>query len=534
MVPYDLVIKNAKIVDGSNSPWFWGDVAIKEGKIAFIGKLPEGADTGKIIDAKGQVLAPGFIDTHTHSDFLLFRDPVSLSKLQQGVTTQFIGQCGMSAAPITPEKVELLDKYVGFIKAGANPKWNWQTFGEYLDALEDLELGTNVGAFVGHGTIRLAVMGFDSRVPAYEELSEMRTLANNAMADGAFGMTSGLIYPPGVYSKPDELVEIAKGLKEYNGLYLSHMRNESYAVVDSVKETINVAEKAGIPGQIVHHKACGTKNYGLVKKTIKLLEEARERGVDMTVDQYPYTAGSTTLRSILPPWVHEGGMDKVIQRLKDPACKAKIVDEINTTDNWENMIKNCGGPTGVMVVYTPYTPQFEGKNLVEIGQMMDMNPLEAAFEVIIANKGSDNSCFFMLDEEDVKFVMKHPLTMIASDSISAAPGAKCHPRTNGTFPRVLGKYVREEKTLRLEEAVWKMTGFPASRLNMQSKGLIKVGLDADLVIFNPDTVIDRADFKDPFKEPAGIDYVVVNGKIVIQEGKHKDIKAGKVIRSSRL
>lgn len=530
MACYDLVVRNARIVDGTGSPWYWGDVGVKNGKIAFVGKLPEEACAGEAIDAKGRVLSPGFIDIHTHSDFLLLRDAATVSKIKQGVTTQMIGQCGISPAPIKPEKVNLLDRYSGFVKAGAEPKYDWEFFGEYLEALDELELGVNVGAFVGHGTIRLNVMEFENRRPNREELAEMRQLANDAMEEGAFGMTSGLIYPPGVYSEPEELVEIAKGLTEYDGLYLSHMRNESHAVVESVLETINVAEKAGIPGQVVHHKACGKKNFGLVKDTLKVLEKARERGVDMTVDQYPYTVSSTTLRAILPPWVHEGGIDKVIEKLGDPTARARIIEEINNTDDWENFMQHCDGPQGIMVVYTPRTPEYEGKNLVEIGEIMGKDPLEAAFDIIIANRGSDNACYFMLDEDDVKYVMKHPLTMIGSDSIPAAPGAKCHPRTNGTFPRVLGRYVREEGTLRLEEAVWKMTGFPAARLKMQGKGLIKSGMDADMVIFDPDTVMDGADFKDPFKDPVGINYVVINGQVVLNNGEYTGKTAGRVIR----
>ena len=261
---YDLVVKNARIVDGTGSPWFRGDIGVKDGKISYVGKLPEDVCADEIIDAGGQVLSPGFIDSHAHSDFVLFRDPTMLSKLKQGVTTQMIGPCGISPAPIKPERVELLDKYVGFIKAGAEPKYNWQTFGEYLNVLDELDLGTNIGSYVGHGTVKLNVMGFDARKPTEEELKEMRRQVRDAMADGAFGMTTGLIYPPGVYSEPEEIVEVAKALKEFNGVYLSHMRSEGNNVVQAVKETINVAEKVGIPAQVHHHKACGKKNRGIV------------------------------------------------------------------------------------------------------------------------------------------------------------------------------------------------------------------------------------------------------------------------------
>lgn len=530
MICYDLAIKNARVVDGTGSPWFWGDVGVKDGKISYIGKLPENICAGEIIDAAGKVLSPGFIDCHAHSDFLLFKDSIMLSKIKQGVTTQMIGPCGISPAPIKPERVELLDKYAGFAKAGAEPEYNWQSFGEFLNVLNKMNLGTNIGAYVGHGTVRLNVMGFDARKPTEEEIVEMKQQVRDAMADGAFGMSTGLIYPPGVYSQPEEIVEVAKALKEFNGVYLSHMRSESFNILHSVRETIDVAEKAGIPGQIHHHKVCGKKHWGLVKETIQLLEEARQRGVDMTIDQYPYTSGSTTLRSMLPPWVHEGGIEKVIERLESPSIRAKIIDEIKNTDNWDNPIYLCDGPQGIMLIYTPATPQYEGKNLAEISEMTGRDPLESAMDIIIANRGLDTACYFFACEDDVKYVMKNPITMIGSDSIPAAPGAKCHPRTCGTFPRILGKYVREEKTLILEEAIKKMTGFPASRFNIPYKGLIKLGMDADLVIFNPDTIIDGADYDDPYKEADGIDYVFINGQTVLINGEFTGKTPGKVIR----
>ncbi|KUO72510.1 MAG: hypothetical protein APF77_12055 [Clostridia bacterium BRH_c25] len=532
MALYDLVIRNSKIVDGTGSPWFRGDIGVKNGKIDYVGKLPADVNSTETIDANGQVLSPGFIDCHCHSDFLLFRDSIMVSKLKQGVTTQMIGPCGLSAAPIKTEKAEMLDKYAGFIKAGANPDYNWQSFGDYLDALEKLQLGTNIGAFVGQGTIRLNVMGFDPRKPGKEEIEEMRQLVKDAMAQGAFGMSSGLIYPPGVYSEPEELVEAAKALREYNGIYLSHIRNESDNVVKAVEELINVAEKAGIACQIHHHKVCGKKNWGLVNDTVKLVEEARRRGVDMTIDQYPYYAASTTLRAILPPWIQEGGIAKVVKRLQDPVLREKVIKDVKNEGDWENYLHQSGGPKGILVVYTPATPEYEGKNLEEIGAMTGKDPIEAALDIIVLNNGSDNACYFMMSEDDIKDVMKNPLVMIGSDSIPVAPGAKCHPRTNGTFPRVLGKYVREEGTLTLEDAVRKMTSFPAARFNMQYKGLIREGMDADLVLFNPDIIIDGASFEDPFKDPVGINHVIVNGQIVIKESKFTGKTPGKVMRRS--
>ncbi len=528
---FDLIIRNSRIVDGTNSPWFWGDVGVKDGKIECVCVLPPGVHCGQEIDAHGEVLAPGFVDMHTHNDFLLLKDPAMVSKLKQGVTTIMVGQCGISPAPIRPDKVPLFDAYTGFVKAGVKPEWNWESFADFLDVLDGLKLGVNVGAFVGQGTIRLCVLGFEIRMPTNEELVEMRLLVHQAMEEGSFGMTSGLIYPPGVYSTSGEIEEIAKGLQEKKGLYLSHMRNESVDVVKSIHETIAVAERVGIPGQILHHKACGRKNFGKVRETLSLLEKARDRGVDMTVDQYPYTACSTTLRGILPPWVQEGGLAELMGRLSDSATRKQLKKEILTTENWENMLLSSGGAEGVMVLYSPDTPEYEGKTLPQIGEIMGQDSLDAAFDVILANNGCDNACYFMLDEDDVKCVMKHPLVMVASDTIPAAPGAKCHPRSNGTFPRVLGKYVREEKTLRLEEAVWKMSGFPATRLKLEKKGFIKAGMDADLVLFNPDTILDGATFENPFGEPRGISHVFMRGCLAVKDGEYAGVAEGKVLRN---
>lgn len=532
MEAYELVIKNARIVDGTGGPWFRGDLCVKEGKIVSIGKL-KGESLGiKVIDAQDKVLAPGFIDIHCHYDLSLLRDPVALTALRQGITTSIISHCGLSPAPIKKDKVELIDKYTGFIKAGADIKWNWRSLGDFLDVLEKINLGMNIAAFVGQGTIRLDVMGYDNRKPTKNELEEMKYLAEEAMDDGAFGITTGLVYPPGVYTEPEEIIEVAKAVKKYDGLYLSHIRSETNNIIEAVKETINVAEKAGIPGQIGHHKVGGKRNWGIVKDTLQLLEKARERGVDMTVDQYPYNSASTTLRAILPPWAQVGGVEKIIKRLEDPALRSRIAKEINSNEDYENFFKHSGGAEGVILVYTPETPEYEGMSLQEAAYLAGKDVIETALDIIMINKGEDLTCYFMMDDADVKYVMKHPLVMIGSDSIPSPPGAKGHPRTSGTFPRVLGKYVREEKTVSLEEAIWKMSGFPAGRLKLSKKGLIKIGMDADLVIFDPDIVIDKSDYKEPFKEPEGIDYVIINGKIVIEKGNFTGERVGKVIRKA--
>lgn len=529
MNSFDLVIKNARIIDGTGSPWYRGDVGIRDGKIAYIGKI-ESSENAEIIDAKDKVLAPGFIDCHTHSDFLLLREPEMTSKLAQGITTVMIGACGISPAPICDEKKELLDKYVGFTKAGVEPKYNWNSFGEYLNVLDELELGVNIAAFLGHGTVRLNVMGFDDRLATTEEMEAMKVQIAEAMEDGAFGMTTGLVYPPGVYSDEDELVELSKVLKDYNGIYLSHLRDESNGLVDSVQEIINIAERAQVPVQGHHHKASGKQNWGIVKTTLKMIEDARTRGVDITLDQYPYPVASTTLRAMLPPWANEGGIEKIKERLQDPETRKKIYDDIINTTDWDNTYRNCGGGEGAQILFTPKTPEFEGKFLNEVGEILGMDPLEAAFELIIKNEGADNACYYSMSEDDVKYIMKSPVTMIGSDSIPVAPGAKCHPRTNGTFPRVLGKYVREENVISLEEAISKMTSFPATRFGLHGKGLIKPGMDADLVLFNQDTVIDGADFEDPIKPPRGVEYVLVNGKVAMVDNEFKDVREGRVLR----
>ncbi len=526
---FDTVIKNARIVDGARSPWFRGDVGIENGRISFVGNL-RNYRAVETIDAHGRILSPGFIDIHTHCDFSFFSDPCLFSKVLQGVTTIAIGQCGISPAPIFPDKIPLLDSYSGFIQGGTDPLWSWRTFGEWLSTLESLRPGVNVFSFVGHGTIRLNVMGFENRTPSDAELQEMKALLRHSMEEGAFGMSSGLIYPPGVYTTPEELMEVATPLKDYRGLYLSHIRNESSGMLDSVAETIKLSEHVKIPVQIHHLKVCGRPNWGLVDKALDMIGEARSRGIDITADMYPYIATSTTLRTILPPWVQEDGIDGIVRLLENTDSRDKIVQEILSGGQVENIIRNCNGPENILILDTPQTPQMEGKTLREASKIMGLRPVETALEIISRNRGSDTCCFFEMCEKDVVSVLSHPLTMIGSDSVTSTPGAKCHPRTNGAFSRVLSKYVQEDKLLSLEDAVWKMSGFPATRAGLFTKGFIKEGMDADLILFDPESIKDNADFAHPGNYSEGIDEMFINGRRVIREGVPTGVRAGKILR----
>jgi len=528
---FDLVIKDAKIIDGTGAPWFIGDVGIIDGKIAHMGLLPETVVSKKVVQAHGRYLMPGFVDTHTHSDFELLRDPGLSYKLYQGVTTIAIGQCGYSAAPVNDKNLQALDQYLGFIKAGVEPEWSWRSFGQWIEHLATLSLGVNVASFAGHGTIRIATMGFENRTPTQDDIYKMTAMVRQSREEGAAGLTSGLIYPPGVWTSAKELTAVTSGLCASRGTYESHMRNEAKGLLASVCETIQVGMDNDIPVQISHHKACGKDNWGLIEKTLKLIEDARKRGVDVVANQYPYDISSTTLRSILPAWVQEGGLDALISRLKDRNIRKQITDEINENDSeaWENMFLNSGGADGVMLLFFPKTPQFEGQTLGKAAQILGKEPLETAYDLIIDNPGEDTCGFAVMSSKDVRMAMQHPAVFIASDSIPAAPGAKVHPRAYSAFPRILDKYVMQDKILSLEEAVRKMSSFPAQRLGLSQKGVLKKNMDADMVLIDMDSICDNASFEFPYEKPDGIDMVIVNGKIAIENAISCDSGAGKVL-----
>ncbi|MBD3190312.1 MAG: amidohydrolase family protein [Candidatus Heimdallarchaeota archaeon] len=535
----DILIKNGKIVDGTGNLGFYADLGVKAGKIVFLGKSKEKLEAKKIIDANNRVLCPGFIDIHSHADYYIPFDPLTQSTLQQGITTLVVGMCGSSLAPVNPEKKELFEKeFEMSAPPGLEYNVTWSTFDEYLTEMEKIGCSSNTANFVGFGPIRLCVMSYDNRAPTEAELEQMKGLVDEAMAAGAFGMSTGLIYTPQVYAETDEIIEVAKVIGKHQGLYFSHVRGEGATVVDAVKEAIEIVEKSGcVGGQIAHHKVSGKKNWGKSVETLKLIEEANKRGVNVTCDQYPYNRGMTSLVTLLPPWVHEGGMDKLLERLQDPEEKKKIKQEMLEGNTFESFVESSGwDKVYIASLETEKWKAYEGKSLAEIAELLERDDeFEVLCDILIDEQAKGSMTIESMGEEDIKRIMQSKYTMVGTDSSAVAPtgslsSGKPHPRYYGTCPRILGKYVRKEQILEFEEAIRKMTSFPAQRLGLFDRGLIREGNWADIVIFDPKTIIDKATFLEPHQYPEGIEYIIVNGEITIEKGKHLGIKAGKVLR----
>ena len=525
----DILIKNVRVIDGTGAPWFHGEVFVKDGKIAAVAKKVE-ATASRVIDGQGLVLAPGFIDSHSHSDTNWFLDPRGESKIRQGVTTEVTGQCGESGAP-----KRLDDQDAGQTEAaqGDAKMPTWSSFDEYLTALSRNGVGVNLAALVGHGTVRIAGMGYDDRRPTPDEMARMKEYMKEAMEAGAFGFSSGLIYPPSAYASTDELVELAKVVASYGGIYATHMRNEELALLQSVNEAIEIGHRAGIPVHISHHKACDKRAWGQVKQSLAMIDEARRHGVDVTADQYPYVATATGLSAIIPSWAHDGGPKALLARLKDPEVGAALKSKVELDqgdDGWYRLM--------ITDVKSEKNKACEGKRMTEIAAMWGIPPVEAAWRLLCEEELEVGYVRFAMCEDDVKTVMKHPCVMIGSDASARAIDGPLstgspHPRAFGTFPRVLGKYCREEGLFPLETAVYKMTGLPAWRLGLWDRGLVRPGMAADLVLFDPDKVIDTATFENPKQYPVGIECVIVNGEVVIENGQHTGAIAGKVLRRGR-
>ncbi len=528
MIVIDILIKNGRIINGTGNPWFKGNIAIKDGKIMKVGHIST-SDAKRIIDVERLIVAPGFIDIHSHSDIVWLERPTADEKVLQGVTTELIGQCGFSVAPIKEKCKEEYRQLVMGVLGNTDVEWNWNTLAEYLAVFELQGIAVNIASSVGHGVIRFCTMGMDNRPPTNSEIEEMKQSVAKCFIDGAFAFSTGLIYPPLTFASTEEIIELCKVVKSYNGFLSIHMRNESDKVIESIHEVIKIGKETGIPIEISHFKAAGKQNWGKVTQTLKLVEDARAIDIDITVDQYPYTAGSTTLTAILPPWVHVGGKEKLIQRLKDQETREQIKKEIKEGNDWDNYAK-ASGWDGILItsVKTDQNKDLEGKTLSEIAEMQGTNdPAETAFNLLIEEDAAVSMVLFFMDEDDVKTVMKHQVQMVGTDSIIIG---KYHPRAIASYPKILKQYVRENAVLTLPEAIRKMTSLPAQKIGLQDRGLLLSGFAADLTIFDATEINDIATYNNPLQFPKGIKFVIVNGELVVEEGKHTRTLPGRILR----
>jgi len=527
----DLVLKNGRIVDGTGNPWFFGGIGIKGDAIVEVGRVnQEGLET---IDVRGQVVSPGFIDGHCHSDLMVLDNPRSEIKLQQGVTTEVLGNCGMTPAPFAPQNLELLRSYVEPVLGRTGREWSWETVEQYVGSLRAVMPSENVATYVGHGTLRIAVMGFENRPASSGELGRMKDLLEESLQAGAIGLSLGLMYAPGSYTSGEELAELCSVLPRYDGLLATHIRGEGNSLIPSIAEVIWIAERCGCPLQISHLKAAGTSNWGSVAEAMELVEDARSRGLDVTCDVYPYTAGSTSLTTLLPPWALEGGISRTLERLKDPASRERIKEELGDEhDGWDNLMASTGWESVyISSLSKGREAELEGKNIGEISELKALDPADCTMDLLLEQDGKVSMVLFHMAETDVEQVLSWERSLIASDSLHDQ-ARKPHPRLYGTFPHVLAKYVRERKLLTLEEAIRKMTSFPARRFGLGKRGLIAPGYAADLVVFDPDGISDKATYEDPKRFPEGISHVMVNGTQAIASGVHQGARSGRALEGS--
>ncbi len=531
---YDVIIKNGKIIDGSGNPWVSGDIAIRSDRIAVIGHLDPDAHAKRVIDAAGLVISPGFIDMLGQSEYALLIDNRSLSKLSQGITTEITGEGGS----IAPQDKLTLAALQPDLEQEYHLKVDWTTLAGYFQRLQKNGTPLNIGTYVGAAQVREAVIGEEDRAPTPEELEQMKSLVAEAMQQGAFGLSTALIYPPGHYAKTEELIELAKVAAQYGGIYGTHMRSEGQTEIAAINEALRIGREAHLPVEIFHLKVVGKARWGSMPKIIAMIQSARDAGQDVSANMYPYVAGGTALASSLPPWVADGGTEKLLQRLHDPATREKIKKEMATEHpNWENLYLGSGGASGVLVsgIVNPDLKKFDGKTLAQIAAVEKKAPLDALFDFVIYDKARTGAIYFIANEDDLKFGLKQPWTSLCLDAGELSLDGPLfephtHPRAFGAMPRFLGHYVRDEHLLPLEQGIRKMTSLPAQRERLVDRGLLKPGFFADITIFDPATIGDRATYQNPAQLSEGVKYVFVNGQIEYEDGNLTGTKAGSVLR----
>lgn len=524
---YDLIIAGGSVLDGENHPAVNTDIGIRDGRIAKIGPMGSSSATERI-DARGLTVAPGFIDIHSHSDYSMLREPKGESMVRQGVTTQILGE-GPSAGPVKPEKRGLEVEGI---------KVDWSTLGGYFARLEKQGIATNIGSYVGQGQIWNYVLGDTFRTATKQDLDEMKSLIAQAMDEGALGLSSMLMLPPANLAHAPELGQLASAIAPGHGIYSSHIRDEGETVFEAVNEAIDVGRRAKVPVDIIHLKIAHKKLWGRMNEVIAVINKARAEGLVVTANVYPYTAGQNSLVSIVPPWAHEGGREKLLARLKNPVDRARMHREVlSGLPNWYNHYLATGdGWAGMLLVSlkSERFKKFQGKRMSDIIAAEGKDPVETMFDVITEERGQTPTVFFHHSEADMRLALKQPWTSIGSDGAAVNPEGPTgvphhHPRYYGTFPRILGRYVREEKVLELPEAVYKMTALNADKLGIRDRGRLKEGNWADITLFNARMVIDQATFEKPKQFPIGIPYVIVNGKIVLDRGRHTGNLAGRIV-----
>jgi N-acyl-D-amino-acid deacylase len=529
---YDVIIKNGRIIDGSGNPWASGDVAIMGDRIAKIGRF-DGSAARRVIDANGLVVCPGFIDMLGQSEIALLIDNRSLSKLSQGITSEITGE-GQSVAPqdgLTLSQLQPgLDRY--------HLKVDWTTLDGYFGRLQKTGTPLNIGTYVGAAQVREAVLGDVDREPTPEELEKMKALVAEAMEQGAFGISTALIYPPGHYAKTEELIALAKVAGRYGGIYATHMRSEGQSETGAVEEALRIGREGKLPVEIFHLKVIGKPRWGSMPKIVGMIQAARDAGQDVSADMYPYEAGGTALASSLPPWVADGGVAKLLERLKDATIRGKIKQEMTTEHpNWENLYLGSGGAAGVLVsgIVNPDLKKYDGQTLAQIASSQGKDPLDALMDLVLADKAETGALYFIANEDDLRYGLTQPWTSIGLDASELSLDGPLfephsHPRAFGSMPRFLGHYVRDEHLLPLEQAIRKITSLPAQRERLRDRGLLREGFFADITIFDPATIIDKATYDGPTQISVGVKYVFVNGQLEYEDGKLTGALVGRVLR----
>lgn len=526
------LIRNARVVDGTGNPWYIADVAVEGDTITQIGRLPEEVSYDEVIDADGLTLTPGFFDMHSHSDLSLLVNPEASTKIRQGITTELIGQDGLGVAPIVPEMTEEYRRYLSGLQGDPDIVWDWQSFGDYLNRIERGRVATNVASLVSHGALRVVTIGLEERIATEQELGRMVQLGEQAFAEGAFGFSTGLIYPPCVYTDDRELLALGQVAAAAGGLFVVHVRNERDLIKESIQEIFDIGYKTGAKPHISHLKVIGKENWGTAAEVLALFDQARNDGLDVGFDQYPYPAGSTMLTILIPAYAHAGGPDALMARLRDPQMRAVLAEQMITgLPGWEN-ITTAAGWEGILITGVEDGPnkKWEGMSIFDIACQLDKSPQDTVFDLLLEEGLKVSMVNFSISKQDVATILQHPLGMLGTDGLLSG---KPHPRAYGSAARILEKFVREEGVLSLEQAVARMTSRPAAQLSIYDRGIIRPGMKADLVLFDADHITDPATYTDPCQHPVGIEYVWVNGIAAVHKGRETAALSGQVLRKGR-